>query len=69
MPEEEAVDDVVDPEDEPEADGLDSPSILTTLLLTLFRSTPKFSKTLAATPSPSRIKPKKKMFCTNIIMT
>ena len=40
--------------------GLESPSILTTLLLTLFKSTPRFSRTLAATPSPSRIKPKSK---------
>ena len=41
----------------PEVWGFESPSILTTLLLTLFKSTPRFSSTLAATPSPSRIKP------------
>ena len=40
--------------------GFDSPSIFITLLLTLFKSTPRFSRTLAATPSPSRIKPKSK---------
>ncbi len=38
--------------------GFDSPNILTTLLLTLFKSTPRFSNTLAATPSPSLIKPR-----------
>ena len=37
-----------------------SPSILTTLLLTLFKSTQRFSKTLAATPSPSLIRPNNK---------
>ena len=40
--------------------GFDSPNILITLLLTLLRSTPKFSRTRAATPSPSRIKPNKR---------
>ena len=40
--------------------GFVSPSILTTLALILFKSTPRFSKTRAATPSPSRIKPRSK---------
>ena len=40
--------------------GFVSPSIFITLLRTLFRSTPKFSSTLAATPSPSRISPRSK---------
>ena len=38
--------------------GLVSPSILMMLLLTLLRSTPRFSRTLAATPSPSLISPR-----------
>ena len=58
---------VFPPEDDEELEepdetvwGFDSPSILTTLLLILFKSTPRFSKTLAATPSPSLIKPNKR---------
>ena len=38
--------------------GFESPSIFTTLLLILFKSTPRFSRTRAATPSPSLIKPR-----------
>ena len=60
--EDEEDDDAEVEDDEPDAapDGFDSPSIFTTLLLTLFKSTPRFSRTLAATPSPSLIKPKSK---------
>ena len=60
---EELEEDDEDPEPLPTPEpavGLESPNILTTLLLTLFKSTPKFSSTRAATPSPSRIKPKSK---------
>ena len=39
---------------------LDSPSSFMTLLRHLFRSTPKFSRTFAATPSPSLINPKRR---------
>ena len=35
-------------------------ALLTTFVLILFKSTPKFSSTRAATPSPSLIKPKSK---------
>ena len=48
----------VDVEEEPAVVVLVSPSILITLVRTLFKSTLRFSRTLAATPSPSLIKPR-----------
>ncbi|GCA89860.1 hypothetical protein MiTa_03213 [Microcystis aeruginosa NIES-4264] len=47
-------------EDEPAATSAVSPNILITWVRTFERSTPRFSRTLAATPSPSRISPKRR---------
>ena len=49
-----------DEPDEPDELVFVSPSILITFERHLFKSTPRFSKTLAATPSPSLIKPSKR---------
>ena len=48
------------PDDEPDELVLVSPNILIILERHLFSSTPKFSRTFAATPSPSLIKPSKR---------
>ena len=48
------------PPPEVTACDFDSPNIFTTFVLILLRSTPRFSRTLAATPSPSLINPKSK---------
>ena len=48
---------LVRPEGPPGVTSAVSPNIRITWVLTLVKSTPRFSSTLAATPSPSRISP------------